>query len=237
MTDAGNSLVIVCDLDDTLYLERDYVASGFRAVGGWADKQLALPQFGDVAWALFEAGHRERIFNAALQELGVAEDGSLIEQMVAVYRGHRPTIKLQDDFHRFVSGGYALAGLALVTDGYREAQQNKVAALDLEEIGFSPIVVTDIWGRDFWKPHQRAFLHVDECFQYRPCRFVYVADNATKDFLAPNQLGWTTVQISRPGGLHTKQPPTADHAPAEYIDSFDQLPQMLGIERLSSPGS
>lgn len=237
MNEAGQSFVIVCDLDDTLYLERDYVASGFKAVGGWAEAQLALPTFGDVAWRLFEAGLRERIFNVALQELGVGENSSLIEQMVAVYRGHKPTIKLQDDFHRFVRAGYALGGLALVTDGYREAQQNKIAALGLEKLGFSPIVVTDIWGRDYWKPHQRAFLHVDECFQYRPSRFVYIADNAAKDFLAPNQLGWTTVQISRPGGLHGKQPPSADHAPAAHIDSFDRLPDILGLERTVSPES
>jgi putative hydrolase of the HAD superfamily len=235
--DSSRPFVIVCDLDDTLYLERDYVASGFRAVGEWAEKQLSLPKFGDVAWRLFEAGHRERIFNAALKEFGAADDGSLVEQMVAVYRGHQPTIKLQDDFHRFAAGGYALGGLALITDGFREAQQNKVAALGLANLGFSPIIVTDIWGRDYWKPHQRAFLHVDECFQYRPCRFAYIADNATKDFLAPNQLGWTTVQISRPGGLHTQQPPTADHAPAKHIDSFDQLPDVLGIQRRGSSGS
>jgi putative hydrolase of the HAD superfamily len=232
MSDTGDPVVIVCDLDDTLYLERDYVASGFRAVGEWAEQKLSLPEFGNVAWTLFEAGHRERIFNVALNKLDVAVDSGLIEQMVAVYRGHRPTIKLQDDFRRFVGEGYAVGGLALVTDGFREAQQNKISALGLEKLGFSPIVVTDIWGRDYWKPHQRAFLHVDECFQDRPYRFVYIADNATKDFLAPNQLGWTTVQISRPGGLHTKQPPTADHAPGAHIDSFDQLADVLCIERL-----
>lgn len=234
---AGHPLVIVCDLDDTLYLERDYVASGFRAVGEWAEMQLSLPEFGKVAWQLFEAGHRERIFNLALQELGADEDSRLIEQMVSVYRGHEPTIKLQDDVSRFLAGASALGGLALVTDGFREAQQNKIAALNLEQLGFSPVVVTDIWGREFWKPHPRAFRWVDECFQCSSCNFVYIADNATKDFLAPNQLGWTTVQISRTGGLHTKEPPTADHAPALFIDSFDQLPDVLCIERIGPSGS
>ncbi len=230
MSDAGQSFVIVCDLDDTLYLERDYVVSGFRAVGDWAEKQLSIPEFGNVALALFEAGHRERIFNTALQEIGVGEDRGLVERMVGVYRGHRPTIALQDDISRFLVEEYSLGGLALVTDGFREAQQKKVAALRLNELGFSPIVVTDIWGREFWKPHHRAFLLLAECFHCPTSNFVYVADNATKDFLAPNQLGWTTVQIARPGGLHTKQPPTADHAPAAFISSFDQLPDVLGFE-------
>ena len=229
MSSSGQSLVIVCDLDDTLYLERDYVASGFEAVGAWAAEQLSLADFGHVAWQLFEAGHRERIFDAALQELGVGGSSGLIEQMVAVYRSHKPAIALRDDVHDFLGGGYGLGGLAIVTDGYREAQENKVAALQLGALGFSPIVVTDIWGREYWKPHPRAFRLIADSLDSKSCHLVYVADNATKDFLTPNQLGWTTIQISRPGGLHTSPPPTPDHAPMMRIDSFAQLPDALGI--------
>ncbi len=236
MDDSGHSLVVVCDLDDTLYLERDYVASGFKAVGDWAEEQLSLADFGHVAWQLFLAGRRERIFDAVLQELGVGDSG-LIQQMVAVYRGHKPAITLRNDVHDFLGGGYELGGLAIVTDGYREAQENKIAALQLDELGFSPIVVTDVWGRDYWKPHPRAFRLIADGFDSKSSRFVYIADNAAKDFLAPNQLGWATVQISRPGGLHTSEPPTADHAAAVRIDSFDQLPDALGIAPSNLAGS
>lgn len=237
MDNSSHSLVVVCDLDDTLYLERDYVASGFEAVGGWADEQLSLAEFGNIAWKLFQAGRRERIFDAALQELGVGWDSGLIQQMVAIYRGHRPTIALRDDVRDFLGGAHELGGLAIVTDGYREAQENKIAALQLDELGFSPIVVTDVWGRDYWKPHPRAFRLIADGFDSKSFRFVYIADNAAKDFLAPNQLGWTTVQISRPGGLHTNEPPTADHAPMVRIDGFDQLLDALSIAPSNLAGS
>jgi putative hydrolase of the HAD superfamily len=237
MGNSNQSLVIVCDLDDTLYLERDYVASGFKAVGVWAEAQLSLTEFGHVAWKLFEAGRRDRIFDIALQELGVREDRGLIQQMVAIYRGHKPAIALRDDVHDFLGGGYGLGGLAIITDGYREAQENKIAALRLDELGFSPIIVTDVWGRDYWKPHPRAFRFIADGFDSKSVRFVYIADNAAKDFLAPNQLGWTTVQISRPCGLHATQPPTADHAAAMRIDSFDQLLDALAIAPSNLAGS
>lgn len=237
MDNSGHSLVVVCDLDDTLYLERDYVASGFKAVGGWAEEQMSLAEFGNVAWQLFQAGRRERIFDAALQELGVGGDSGLIQQMVEIYRGHKPAIALRDDVHDFLGGACGLGGLAIVTDGYREAQENKIAALRLGELGFSPIVVTDVWGRDYWKPHPRAFRLIADGFDSESFRFVYIADNAAKDFLAPNQLGWTTVQISRPGGLHTSQPPTADHAPTVRIDGFNQLLAALGIAPGNLAGS
>src|SRR5207302_9076607 len=38
-----NELCVVFDIDDTLYLERDYVRSGFRAVGTWAEQWLRIP--------------------------------------------------------------------------------------------------------------------------------------------------------------------------------------------------
>ena len=33
---------VVFDIDDTLYLERDYVRSGFTAAGAWARTELGL---------------------------------------------------------------------------------------------------------------------------------------------------------------------------------------------------
>ena len=38
---------VVFDVDDTLYLERDYVRSGFRAVGVWASRWLGLSGFAE----------------------------------------------------------------------------------------------------------------------------------------------------------------------------------------------
>ena len=37
---------IVFDLDDTLYPERDYVLSGFKAVASWAEARLGVPSLG-----------------------------------------------------------------------------------------------------------------------------------------------------------------------------------------------
>lgn len=219
--------VIVCDLDDTLYLERDYVRSGQHAVGEWCEANLQLPGFADVALRLFETGQRERIFNSALDELGLAYDDALIRQMIEAYRGHSPRIELQPDARRFLNRRDSLGGLALITDGFRQAQENKIAALGLESHGFAPIVVTDAWGRDYWKPHERAYRHVEQHFGDWPGGFVYVADNAAKDFLAPRRLGWTTVQIARDGGLHDRSPPSPDHAPHVRITSFDDLPDAL----------
>ena len=56
--------VVVFDLDDTLYLERDYVRSGFRAVDAWLASRGILGFFGE-AWANFENGLRGKAFDRA----------------------------------------------------------------------------------------------------------------------------------------------------------------------------
>src|SRR5690606_41459193 len=46
--------------DDTLYLERDYVRSGFHAVGEHLRRTHGVDGFSRRAWELFESGHRGR---------------------------------------------------------------------------------------------------------------------------------------------------------------------------------
>lgn|GEM_PF-5629717 len=44
--------------------------------------------------------------------------------------------------------------------------------------------------------------HVEKLFGRSGAALTYVADNSSKDLAAPHALGWTTVQIVRPGRIH-----------------------------------
>ena len=57
---------VVLDIDDTLYLERDYVRSGFEAVG----QALGEQEFGPTAWRVFLEGGRGDTFNQTFSRLG-----------------------------------------------------------------------------------------------------------------------------------------------------------------------
>jgi putative hydrolase of the HAD superfamily len=63
------------------------------------------------------------------------------------------------------------------------------------------LVLTDKWGHGYWKPHERAFEYVQQGAPGSE-RFVYIADNVAKDFIAPRRMGWETVRVRRPLGLH-----------------------------------
>src|SRR5664280_2826371 len=76
------NVCVVFDLDDTLYLERDYVASGFRAVGIWCAERLGLEGIEEQAEVLFIQGRRGDIFNAVLEQMGVESDTGMVSEMV-----------------------------------------------------------------------------------------------------------------------------------------------------------
>lgn len=193
--------VLVFDLDDTLYLERDYVLSGLAAVGAWARERLDLPEFGVLLRQKFEAGARMHLFDDSLRDLGVDASPALVGRMLAVYRQHRPMIELAPDAADFLALVPPWIGIGVITDGFLDAQRRKIRALDLYRRGVSRGICTDRWGRAHWKPNPRAFLNMQQCFGLANHCFTYVADNPAKDFIAPTALGWHTIRIVRPGKI------------------------------------
>jgi putative hydrolase of the HAD superfamily len=223
--------VVVFDLDDTLYPEWSYTRSGLAAVARWVKAELGLDRFFELAWQEFERGNRGKVFDAVLAALGRAPDPATVTAMIEVYRRHRPAISLAADAERWLENVSPEIGLALISDGFIAAQSRKVEVLGLAARGFAPIILTDAWGRDYWKPNARAFAQIEQHFALAPGLFAYVADNPLKDFVTPRQRGWQTVQIKRPERIHHFQPPSPGHAAAQEIDSLDQLDAALALPR------
>ena len=184
-------LCLVFDLDDTLYLEREYVRSGFAAVGHWAARHLGVSDFSERAWQLFEGGRRSVVFDVLLRESGWNPSPELIAQMVEIYRTHTPQISALPDAIDCLSSFHGTGILALISDGPPTSQQLKLRALKLEHF-FDVVVFTGVWDQTFAKPHPRSFELVQAGLALSDRRFIYVADNPRKDFIAPAALGWKT---------------------------------------------
>lgn len=193
--------VIAFDLDDTLYLERNFVRSGFAAVGAWLATQRGARGFEACAWRMFEAGRRGDIFDQVLPRLGVAPERALIRRLIRVYREHQPTIRLEPAAADLLARLNGRCLLAILTDGFHETQRRKIAALGLDS-RCRPIVCTDRWGREHWKPSPKGFLHLQEVLAAAPERCIYIGDNPAKDFGAPKALGWRTLRLRHPQGEH-----------------------------------
>ena len=215
--------VIVFDLDDTLYPERAFALSGFRAVGRELQRRMDCPfDPAERMRALFDGGDRRTIFDQILEDLGADASTVTVEEMVAWYRTHPPTLELFPDAESALQKWSGPFRLALISDGFEQTQRNKVEALGLHN-RLDPIVLTDQWGRDYWKPHPRAFEAIERQTGVSGRGCVYLADNPAKDFVAPRQLGWVGVRICRPGGVYENADPPAGGGPSYRVSSLDQI--------------
>ena len=220
---------VVFDLDDTLYDEIDYCKSGFRAVGGFLAETksfLSAERLFNAFWKQFTAGNHTTTFNSALDDLGIAYDRGFIQNLVKVYREHKPNITLPDDSKDVLCLLKEKYTLALLTDGFLPAQQLKVQALGIEKF-FKSIIYTEQLGRQFWKPSTAGFEKLLETLNAKAENTVYIADNEKKDFIAPNKLGFLTIQLIRPAGLHTESGTAPAAAAKTQIHQISELPTFL----------
>jgi putative hydrolase of the HAD superfamily len=219
---------VVFDLDDTLYPEREYVRSGFRAVGEWAEQRLGLSQAVVRAelQGLFDGEFHGDTFQWWLSEQGLPE--SLLAEMVRVFRSHAPRIVLYPDAEQVLDELKPKVRLGLVTEGRRENQQAKIRALGLDR-WISAIVILGEDDRAEWKPSRKPFDRVLALLPAVGKEAVYVGDNPRKDFRGARETGMATVRIRRQEGLHALDEPAAPaDAPDREIGSLEQLMAALG---------
>ena len=195
-------MLLVFDLDDTLYLEREYVLSGLRAVSAHLDRE-GIPGFFGVASNAFHAGTRGILFNQALRTLKVPEDPERIAELVEVYRSHVPQIRPCEDVFPFLKSVASGHTLGLLSDGPEQSQRSKLDALGLRP-HLDRVLFTDELGKGWWKPSVLGFERLSRGFPPGDCW--YIGDNPEKDFQAPQALGWTCIRIRRLGGLHESKP-------------------------------
>ena len=195
--------ILVFDIDDTLYLERDYVKSGFKFVGNYINDVKGIPDFGDRCWDLFQKGFRGDIFDQVCSELGPEFDSDLIKSLIRLYREHEPDIHLDKSvvniFNR-VSQNYTLA---VITGGPKISQEKKVHSLNIKN-WTNLIFYSGSLGKQYDKPNKWAFELLEQTLGYKGQDIIYFADNPSKDFAAPLILDWQMVRIRLKGSEHEK---------------------------------
>ena len=199
--------VVVFDVDDTLYLERCYVRSGFVAVGRALAERHRVDGVADQLWQGFLDGVRGDAFDRVLRASGIEGGSALVAELVETYRSHRPDIELLPDAVDLLD---ALDGrpAAAITDGPAVSQRAKVTSLELHR-WMDPVILTAELGPGHGKPDPLAYESVEATLGVAPGRCWYIADNPRKDFVTPLARGWTAVRIRRPLSLHREVPSPA----------------------------
>lgn len=218
--------VVAFDLDDTLYSEKAYVLSGFKVVSELVQKRFGSEDFCLELLETFDGGERKKTFDATLKRLGIEYDEALIQDLVDYYRAHLPAIRLYDDVEPTLRSLRERYHIALITDGHLQAQRNKVRALNINQF-FERIIYTDQYGKNCWKPSSFPFQLIMRHFSVIGDECAYIGDNIEKDFIAPNELGWLTVQIRREEGQYVNGIGSDDRKPWVRIDSLEDVERIL----------
>lgn len=226
MTSAGPILGVVFDLDDTLLAEREYVRGGYAAAAEHVRVLTGRSErFETWLWERFLRGQAEGAFDALNAAFALGLNGQ-VGELVQVYRRHAPTVQPVAGMASLLGLLHARVRLGLLSDGYLPAQRLKLAGAKLERF-FDAVVFTEELGRAAWKPSLQGFELMASLLElpHRAC--AYVADNPAKDFVAPNRLGWRTVQIMRPGQVHAHKAPVAGGRPEVVARSIGELATAL----------
>jgi putative hydrolase of the HAD superfamily len=185
---------IVFDLDETLYRERRFALSGYRAVARLVAAEFGLDEamvFSRLAAAL-RRGRRAGAFQDLAEHIGLAP--SCIAAWVEAYRTHQPDLRLQPATRRMLETFRLTWRTGVLTNGLPAVQSSKVMALGLEPL-VDAVVYADRF--DGGKPSRAAFLEVLARLGADPSRSVLAGDDAVRDIEGARAVGMRTVLVRR----------------------------------------
>jgi len=188
-------MILVFDLDDTLYEEIAFVKSGFKAVSEFLECVYNISKNELFELMIKNLNHgRGKIFDELLKYYGIFTK-KLVRKCVSVYRFHKPKIHLYQDtldcFERFKS-----LSKYIVTDGNKIVQQKKIDALNLNN-KIKRCLITHRYGIKNAKPSPYCFNLICKLEKVQTKEVVFIGDNPTKDFVGIKPLGFRTIRILR----------------------------------------
>ena len=185
---------VIFDLDDTLFCEKDFAVSGFRAVADYVAKKHSISPSPLVDFLIreFEEGVRHNNLNRLIKKFSLLDD---VKTLVTIYREHMPTIKLYPDARKALDALHRKYNLGLITDGHPITQQNKINALGIGHY-FHKIIINDT-SKGMTKLDSHS---LTEMLQTLGNPAVFVGDNPLKDFKVPHQFGVDTIRVVRGTG-------------------------------------
>ena len=213
-------MVLVFDLDDTLYNELAYVGSGFNAVSAYLSSRFKLNK--DIVrkrmiCLLMEQG-RGKVFNSVLKEYNIFSEKE-VSNCISVYRSHKPEIKLYPDAYSFIKKKQNLP-IYIVTDGNKIVQRKKIEALGLLSI-IKKAIPTRNYGIKYEKPSPYVFQKICEFEKCDSKKVIYFGDNPLKDFVGIKPLGFKSIRLLR--GQFQNVSVKSTHAAHLNIPDFKSL--------------
>ena len=188
-------MILVFDLDDTLYDEKKFVYSGFTEVANWISMMSNTSSLEIFDYMVNEitVNGRGTVFNNALEKY-FRKTVKNIRKCVSIYRLHKPNIKLDTDVVDLLLELRNNYKLYIVTDGNKIVQKNKIKSLDVEKY-IEKAFITYRYGLKASKPSLKCFEIIKNLEKINWLDLVYIGDNPNKDFVNLNKVNAITIRV------------------------------------------
>ena len=215
--------VIVFDLDDTLYREIDYQSSGFREVSKYLKENYKI----NISYQFIQKCIREKknVLEEICKKFNLKKQ--IAKSLLWIYRLHKPKIYLKKSIKQTIKKlEKRSAGVAILTDGRSITQRLKLKALG---VNYLPHYISEDYNET--KPSLKRFKLIMK--EIPAQNYVYVGDNVSKDFLAPNKLKWLTIGLKKNNyNIHKKvsKNKDKDYQPLFWINKLPNLFKYLQFD-------
>jgi putative hydrolase of the HAD superfamily len=219
-------MILIFDLDDTLYKEKEFVKSGFKAVSRYLHLKFKLNEkkiFLQLLRILKKNG-RGKIFDILCFQLKLKKI-FLVKKLVQVYRTHEPKISLNKDAIKILKH-YSEISKYIITDGNYLVQKKKIRSLKVEKY-FKKIYYTNYYGIKYNKPSLFCFNKIKKKEKVNWNELVYIGDNPKKDFFNCNKKKMLTIRLMKGEFKNLK---VSKHYDAKYkIKKLSMLKKKLNL--------
>jgi len=190
-------MIVIFDLDDTLYREIDFVKSGFNKVSIYLAQEYKLDKekvYKKLCTVLDKFGRGE-VFNLCLIEFNIYSK-AIVKKCLSIYRTHKPYISLPAESIKVLTTLAKDNTLYVVTDGNKIVQQNKIAALKINNY-IKKAMPTHNYGLKSAKPSIYCFELIRKIEKTKFNKLVYIGDNPIKDFVNIKKVNINTIRINQ----------------------------------------
>ena len=196
-------MILVFDLDDTLYDEMSFVQSGFAAVSTLLNNEFNIGKSESYEMMLdvLDKEGRGEIFNRILENFGIFSK-KRVRKCLSTYRSHKPQINLPktsikllkrfDDYPKYI-----------VTDGNKYVQKQKITTLNLYQ-KIKKAFITHCYGLKHAKPSPYCLEKIARIEKCPNSCIVYIGDDPHKDFVGIKPMGFKTIRVLQGRHKNTK---------------------------------
>lgn len=219
--------VVIFDLDDTLTYESDFIKSGYMHISKIIGNEYNIPSNEVLKMLITEFNNDSKfVFNNVLDYYNLDYSNDFIKKLIDEYRSHYPNMNfIENSLEILRELKNFNINIGIITDGFSVSQHNKIKSLNLREYA-DYIIVTDDLGREFWKPHPKAFELHKEFFAVKYSEMMYVGDNPSKDFYISNTYPIHTVRIMN-DGVHSNKEYLENIKEKYLINTISDLPRLI----------